>query len=51
MSGDHMVTTKLTKRAVDALVAGPRRYFVWDIELKGYGVRVSPQGRKTYIVR
>lgn len=25
MSGDHTVTMKLTKRAVDALVAGPER--------------------------
>ena len=51
MSGDHTVTTKLTKRAVDALVAGSERYFAWDIELKGFGVRVTPEGRKTYIVR
>ena len=51
MSGDHTVTTKLTKRAVDALVAGSERYFAWDIELKGFGVRVPPEGRKTYIVR
>lgn len=51
MSGDHTVTTKLTKRAVDALVVGPERYLAWDIELKGFGVRVTPEGRKTYIVR
>ncbi len=51
MSGDHTVTTKLTKRAVDAMVAGPKRYFAWDIELKGFGVRVTPEGRKTYVVR
>ena len=50
MSGDHTVTMRLTKRAVDALVVGTERYFAWDIELKGFGVRVSPQGRKTYIV-
>ena len=51
MSGDHTVTTKLTKRAVYAIVAGPKRYFAWDIELKGFGVRVTPEGRKTYVVR
>ena len=44
------MTMKLTKRAVDALVAGPERYLAWDI-VKGFGVRVSPQGRKTYIAR
>lgn len=36
---------------MDALVADQERYLAWDIELKGFGVRVSPQGRKTYIVR
>ncbi|MDK2747254.1 MAG: Arm DNA-binding domain-containing protein [Brevundimonas sp.] len=29
----------------------PGAVFGWDIELKGFGVRVSPEGRKTYIVR
>ncbi len=33
MSGDQTVTTKLTKRAVDALVAGPERYFAYDLPL------------------
>lgn len=52
MSGDHMVTTgRLTKRAVENLPARAERYVVWDTELKGFGVRVSPQGRRTYLVR
>lgn len=51
MSGDHTVTTRLTKRVVEAFASKADRYFVWDLELKGFGVRVSPQGRKTYIVR
>jgi hypothetical protein len=46
MSGDHTVTMKLTKRAVDALGAGPERYLAWDIELKGFGVRVSRKVEK-----
>jgi len=46
-----MVTTRLTKRVVEALAAKSDRYVVWDSELKGFGVRVTPQGRKTYLVR
>lgn len=51
MSGDHMVTKRLTKRVVEALAPKSDRYVVWDSELKGFGVRVTPQGRKTYLVR
>ena len=41
---------KLTKRRVDAIVAGPRPREVWDDELKGFGIRVHPTGRKVFIV-
>lgn len=51
MSGDHTVTKRLTKRVVEGLQPGTDRYVVWDSELKGFGVRVTPQGRKTYLVR
>lgn len=52
MSGDHVVTTaRLTKRVIENLPAKAERYVVWDSELKGFGVRISPQGRKTYLVR
>ncbi len=52
MSGDHMVTTaRLTKRSVENLPPRAERYVVWDTELKGFGVRVSPQGRRTYLAR
>lgn len=37
-----MPSKKLTKRTLDALEAGPERYFVWDTERKGFGVRASP---------
>ncbi|MCJ2071265.1 site-specific integrase [Methylobacterium sp. J-030] len=44
-------TVKLTKRAVDAMVANERRYVLWDAELKGFGVRVEPSGAKSFILR
>src|SRR6516162_9035787 len=43
--------TKLTKRTVDALSSEGREYFVWDDEIPGFGVRVLPSGRKSYVVQ
>lgn len=44
---------KLTKRVVDALQpqTGASGYFVWDDDLAGFGVRVRPNGRKTYVMQ
>lgn len=42
---------KITKRSVDALTPKPADYFYWDTQIPGFGVRVSPKGRKTYTVQ
>ena len=42
---------KITKRTVDALVAHERERVVWDDEIKGFGLRVHPTGRKVYVVK
>ena len=42
---------KITKRTVDALTPSGRERVVWDEDLKGFGVRVHPTGRKVYIVK
>lgn len=43
---------KLTKTKVEALKPDPaKQYLVWDSELKGYGVRVSPGGAKAFFVQ
>jgi integrase len=43
---------RLTKRAVDALEAPmTEQAFLWDGELKGFGVRVTRNGIKTFIVQ
>jgi integrase len=43
------VTGKLTKVQVDQLQPKQKRYVVWDGELSGFGVRVSPTGHKGYV--
>lgn len=43
---------KITKRAVDALT--PQKgldQFIWDSELRGFGVRVRASGAKTYLLQ
>jgi len=40
----------LTKRAIDGLEQTDTRYFAWDDDPKGFGVRVAPGGRKTFVV-
>ncbi len=42
--------TKITKRVVDQTVADGKEAWVWDSEVKGFGLRVHPTGRKVYIV-
>ena len=43
---------KITKRAVDALQSEPDRdVFVWDTELRGFGVRAKPSGVKTFLIQ
>ncbi len=42
---------RLTQRSVDRIEPDPeRRIVIWDTLLKGFGVRVSPSGRKTFVV-
>ena len=43
---------KITKRAVDAVrpVKG-QDVFIWDGELRGFGVRVKPSGLKTFLIQ
>src|SRR5271170_2896486 len=41
---------KLTKRVVDQIAPGDTDSMHWDDELKGFGLRVWPSGRKVYMV-
>ena len=42
---------KFTKRSVETIEARHGRFFAWDDELKGFGLRVEASGRKTFVCR
>jgi integrase len=42
---------KLTKRVVDKISANGPEAFYWDDELPGFGLRVKPSGRRSYLVQ
>jgi integrase len=46
-----MATGKITKRNVDALLPGTSDAYLWDEELKGFGLKVTPSGGKAYLVQ
>ena len=54
-----MAGEKLTKRVVDALKAPEpskvgvkvREHFLWDRELRGFGVQVMPSGLKSFVIQ
>jgi integrase len=44
------MTVKLTKRTVDAIIPGDRASIVYDTDLKGFGVRIAPNGSLSWFV-
>jgi hypothetical protein len=42
---------KLTKRLVEAAGGEAAEYMLWDGELPGFGVRILPSGRRSYMVQ
>jgi integrase len=44
-----MATGKISKRTVDALAPGPKDAYLWDIAIKGFAVKITPRGTRTYL--
>ncbi len=44
-----MATGNITKRAVEAAAPGPATTFLWDQEVKGFGLKVTPSGGRSYV--
>lgn len=46
-----MPNQKITKRVVDNVAPGEKPAFIWDTEIKGFGLKVTPGGRKIYVLQ
>lgn len=44
-----MAIGKITKRSVDSFPVGERDQFLWDVELKGFGLKLTPKGARSYV--
>lgn len=42
---------KLTKRTVDSIEPQATEFFIWDESILGFGLRVMPTGRKSFVVQ
>ncbi len=42
---------KLTKRSVESTRPGARDLFLWDTEISGFGCKVTPRGRRVFILQ
>jgi hypothetical protein len=45
------VRGRITSPVVDALHAADRDQYIWDFELPGFGVKVTPAGSRVYLVQ
>ena len=45
------MAVRLTKSAIDRAPLQERDYFLWDGELKGFGVKIACGGRKAYVCK
>lgn len=46
-----MATGKISKRTVDATTAQDRDEFLWDSELRGFGLKATINGAKSYLIQ
>ena len=47
---DQMPRAKLTKSVIDALPTPAKDVVYWDQGCPGFGVKVTPKGRKVFVV-
>ena len=64
LPGGHLVVTQqdtpnlensrktiLSKARIDKTASQPERYTLWDVQVPGFGLRISPNGKKVFILR
>jgi integrase len=42
---------RITKRTVEAIKPSERDTFLWDTEIPGFGCKVTPKGKRTYLLQ
>ena len=42
---------RLTKRSVEGLPLKAESYIIWDGDVKGFGVRIYPSGKRSYVFK
>ena len=42
---------KITKSIVDAATAADKSVYIWDTELRGFGLKITPAGKKVYLLQ
>ncbi|SLN18672.1 tyrosine-type recombinase/integrase [Oceanibacterium hippocampi] len=42
---------RITKRSVDGAKPGERDQFLWDSDVRGFGVKVTPAGRRVFVLQ
>jgi hypothetical protein len=45
------MATKLTKSVIDSIVPASKDQFIWDSGIPGFGLKVTPTGRKVYVLQ
>lgn len=45
------MSRRLTKSGIDTAVPREKDYFLWDSELKGFGIKIAKGGRKSYVCK
>lgn len=46
-----MASSLITKKLVDGAKPADRDVFIWDRDVSGFGLKVTPRGRKTYVLQ
>ena len=46
-----MAKEKITKTAIDRLAPGKAEQYIWDIEIRGFGVKITPKGKRVYLLQ
>ena len=49
--GKSMKGLKFTKQNLDELKPAEREYFAWSVDLPGFGLRVLPSGKRSWVVQ